>query len=719
MRRRSVPFKIFGLQRTGTNLVAELLRRNFLAKSIEPWTDWKHGRVQELVVRWKDLPVRYVICGRNPYAWLGCCYRYFKKAVGRDPTLPQQFQQNPEMSFEQFVRTASYEFRNPIDRWNHLYCHWQSALPHHRTAIVKQEDLLTNQTSVLKRLQHKLVFPARSAGLRPISKRIDIIPNNPEALRHEYFLDREYMIEYTQSLLEFVNGELDRSLLKNLGYELERHALEESQFDGFALTVRSSTTDAAIAGATISDLYDFTQINRWSSRIEKIVEFGAGIGTSALLAKQYWPKCQVRAYEGCPQELRVLRANARRVSGVTPMQLSSSEAAVTELGNALKTLGGEIDVLRLGCADQSLSIIRAAHAHRFLERIRWIRGKFANDPDSRSAMTDLLGDVHFLTSRPTPTGDFFLARRLHTPRVRAESAASPNRKDKLTERTAYIAAKRFMASMSHYLAGRFRGRGVVICAGGRRYFPCAWVCINMLRHVGLRLPIEMWALNSGEIDSKMRELLKPLEVRCIDASRVRKRHPARILDGWELKPYAIIHSRFREVLFMDADNVAIKDPAVLFESPEYRKHGAVFWPAYRPFPPDNPIWKICHVKYREEPDFETGQILIDKSRCWKALQLTMHLNENSDFYYEYTQGDKETFHMAWRMLGQDYVMIPTAVEKIESTACQHDFQGDRMFQHRYQAKWKLDEANPVENRFLLEDICFRYLDALGGLWNER
>ena len=40
----------------------------------------------------------------------------------------------------------------------------------------------------------------------------------------------------------------------------------------------------------------------------------------------------------------------------------------------------------------------------------------------------------------------------------------------------------------------------MICGGGLRYFPCAWVCINMLRHVGCRLPIEFWYQGNEEMD---------------------------------------------------------------------------------------------------------------------------------------------------------------------------------------------------------------------------
>lgn len=32
------------------------------------------------------------------------------------------------------------------------------------------------------------------------------------------------------------------------------------------------------------------------------------------------------------------------------------------------------------------------------------------------------------------------------------------------------------AADSQFPAGRFEGRGIVICAGGARLFTCAWVC---------------------------------------------------------------------------------------------------------------------------------------------------------------------------------------------------------------------------------------------------
>ncbi len=258
----------------------------------------------------------------------------------------------------------------------------------------------------------------------------------------------------------------------------------------------------------------------------------------------------------------------------------------------------------------------------------------------------------------------------------------------------------------------------MICGGGARYFPCTWVCLNILRQVGCHLPVEVWYLGSEEMSPQMIELLTVRGVRCVDAAKVREEHPARILNGWELKPYALIHSRFEEVLLLDADNVATANPEYLFDAPEYRQTGAVFWPDFGMLSPDKAIWDICGVAYREEPEFETGQILIDKRRCWKALRVTMHMNEYSDFYYRYMLGDKETFHMAWRRLRQEFAMPSRSIDPLEGTMCQHDIEGRRIFQHRNMAKWIVGGMNRRVPGFNLEADCFLYLEELEKIWTD-
>jgi hypothetical protein len=281
-------------------------------------------------------------------------------------------------------------------------------------------------------------------------------------------------------------------------------------------------------------------------------------------------------------------------------------------------------------------------------------------------------------------------------------------------------ASEALASFVRYLPtypGGFAGRGIVICGGGVRYFTNAWVCVQMLRRHGCRLPVQLWHLGPKECDDRMKELMGPLGVECVDALEIRRKVPARILNGWEIKPYAVLNCPFREVLLLDADNVPLVDPEFLFETPQFRQEGAIFWPDFGRLAPTRDIWRLCEVAYRDEPEFETGQLVVDKERCWAALRLTMWMNEQSDFFYRHIHGDKETFHMAFRRAGKGYAMPETPIHALRGTMCQHDFEGRRVFQHRNLAKWSLHDVNPVIDGFLMESECREHLDQLRALWD--
>lgn len=280
-------------------------------------------------------------------------------------------------------------------------------------------------------------------------------------------------------------------------------------------------------------------------------------------------------------------------------------------------------------------------------------------------------------------------------------------------------AREAIACCPAYPTDRFAGRGVVICGGGRTYFTCAWVCIHMLRHLGCRLPIELWYLGPFEMSAPMQKLVEPLGVTCVDAHAVRAQHPVERLNGWELKPYSILHSCFEEVLFLDADNVPVVDPARFFDCEPYRQAGALFWPDFHPLDRRNPIWTATEVEYLYEPSFESGAIVVDKRRCWAELQLTMHYNEHSDFYYRHVGGDKDTFHLAWRRLERPYAMIPYHVQALgDYVMNQHDFNGHVAFHHRNNAKWTLElAANRCIGGFFEEERCLGYIADLASRWS--
>jgi hypothetical protein len=275
-------------------------------------------------------------------------------------------------------------------------------------------------------------------------------------------------------------------------------------------------------------------------------------------------------------------------------------------------------------------------------------------------------------------------------------------------------------SESPFPAERYDGQGIVICAGGSRLFTCAWVTIALLRRkLGCALPIEVWHLGAQEMGPPMRGLLEELGAEPVDALEVAKRYPVDRLGGWELKPYALMHSRFREALLLDADNIPVKDPGFLFERSEYRETGAVFWPDIVRLTAGNEIWQLSDLAYRDMPSFESGQMVIDKARCWRALSLTHWINQHSDVFYRTLHGDKDTFLIAWLMLEQSYHLIRHRPKLLEATICQRDPDGNVLFQHRNGAKWILDGSNPRIDGFRLEAECRELLKELGHLWDGR
>jgi hypothetical protein len=140
-------------------------------------------------------------------------------------------------------------------------------------------------------------------------------------------------------------------------------------------------------------------------------------------------------------------------------------------------------------------------------------------------------------------------------------------------RAAYrLAMRAAVDACPAYPADQFAGRGITICAGNGAYFAAAFVTISVLRHLGCSLDIELWGLSS--------EHLADWQARALDGLHVTYRQSGAMLaeSGWPLKSFAILHSRFREILALDADAFPIREPSFLFNEPGYVRYGTIAWP---------------------------------------------------------------------------------------------------------------------------------------------
>jgi FkbM family methyltransferase len=234
-------------------------------------------------------------------------------------------------------------------------------------------------------------------------------------------------------------------------------------------------------------------------------------------------------------------------------------------------------------------------------------------------------------------------------------------------------------------------RGIVICAGGWRFFASLYVTVRMIRHVGCELPIQVWYLGDwGEFDPRMEQALERFDVGWINGQAFARDHglARRILGGWEMKAFAAAHCPFREVISLDADSYPAYDPEEFMAHPEYQRVGAAFWPDQGKLEPGQ--WERFGLPYHDEPAWETGQFIIDKARHWQPLALASWLNDHSDYVYHHIYGDKDTFHLAWRKLGHE-VCVPTSSPGWNTVAfLQMDFDGRTLFVHRTRDKFRWD-----------------------------
>lgn len=257
------------------------------------------------------------------------------------------------------------------------------------------------------------------------------------------------------------------------------------------------------------------------------------------------------------------------------------------------------------------------------------------------------------------------------------------------------------------------GRGIVTSAGPG-HFPSLYVMLRRLRELGCALPVEVWHMN--ELDPAMCRVLAGLGAEVVNASALRGAIPVRILRGWELKPYAVINSRFAEVLWIDADSIPVRDPAALFDSSQYADRGAIFFPDYPHWTLTADNWRAFGLMYTGGPNpyasvhdresfgkpipedfdvsWESGQFVVNKRRVWSELRLAGWWAEHSDYTFRHVHGDKECFHIAWRMLNTSPAIPRTFPGYDLHTMLQYGFDGEVWFGHRTQAKFVYGEFQP-------------------------
>lgn len=179
---------------------------------------------------------------------------------------------------------------------------------------------------------------------------------------------------------------------------------------------------------------------------------------------------------------------------------------------------------------------------------------------------------------------------------------------------------------------------IVTAAAGLSLTVNAWLVCRRLRELGCALPVEIVHARSEAIPDRVRKAFPENAVfRPIDAAP----------PGYAIKPLALWTSRFDRCLWIDADNLPLRDPTFLLSQPG----PARFWPdAFRT---SSAAVLSAIGRPLEALEFESGQMVIPTRACARGLWFARELNEtHRAMLYSHVYGDKDTWRLAWALAGE-------------------------------------------------------------------
>lgn len=123
--------------------------------------------------------------------------------------------------------------------------------------------------------------------------------------------------------------------------------------------------------------------------------------------------------------------------------------------------------------------------------------------------------------------------------------------------------------------------GIVMCVGSGTFTYAAHLIVTLRRTLGSRLPIEVFHAGDDDLAPDKRHYLAALgsDVTLVDLRTMFDGAQAGIADaGFGMKPFAMVASRFQQVILVDADVIFLRKPDDIFEEEAaLRETGTFFW----------------------------------------------------------------------------------------------------------------------------------------------
>jgi hypothetical protein len=233
----SPELKEFGAHRSGTNFLRVILQENYEVSVLTNTGGWKHGYYE--VPKHLGREVDCAICIKDPYAWITSYYNF------RNP--------KKETPFSEYVRKPAIfegagqriECPNPMQFWVRMNEHWLDLkLKERRKFVFRYENVLADPIGSVQELVRSLGLKRRLPRLHKIKRAVGLAGAEPEfflpsirlgAVPQNYknshikhgesfdagrYTERKYLALFDPASLDFINEQLDKPVLAQLGYPI-------------------------------------------------------------------------------------------------------------------------------------------------------------------------------------------------------------------------------------------------------------------------------------------------------------------------------------------------------------------------------------------------------------------------------------------------------------------------------------------------------------------
>ncbi|KAI8608832.1 mannosyltransferase putative-domain-containing protein [Chytriomyces sp. MP71] len=218
--------------------------------------------------------------------------------------------------------------------------------------------------------------------------------------------------------------------------------------------------------------------------------------------------------------------------------------------------------------------------------------------------------------------------------------------------------------------------GIVLTTGQWHFELAAHAIITLRDVLKCDLPIEIQYAGPNDLTPDMHKAFNAMPgVRTVD---VLDRFDSSVgVAGWAIKPFAILASRFRTVIFMDADALLFQNPENLVRtSTLFKQYGTLFYHDRTVknggnlnwFKGINPTYtryasSLRYMDDRSHNEMESGVVVVDKGRTGNlvGMLMTCVLNsrvERDGMTYKHMHGDKESFWMSWDIARVPFKFTP-------------------------------------------------------------